>query len=230
MAEGASTSHNTATAPRRGRRPGNLTSGRTLLLSAAQRHFARLGFEGASLRLIAQDAGVTPALVIRLFGSKQGLYLAVIDHLHLEQQTQLANIKELQTLAPRNPLAALSSWVEMLTTIGPVLGDVPALMMHEAAPEIPGAVKNPEAVQRCEAIDTQLITPFKNASLPIFEQAQKAGILKSSSAQMTFSLLMGAVVSTLLLPRVVPDELRTAADFPQQTAASLLSLVVRHPT
>ena len=63
---------------RGGRRPG--TSGtREAILEAAQRGFAALGYDRTTIRAIAADAGVDPALVGHFFGSKQQLFLTVID-------------------------------------------------------------------------------------------------------------------------------------------------------
>lgn len=44
---------------------------------AATRLFAQLGFTATSVRAIAGQAGVDPALVIRHYGSKESLFLAV---------------------------------------------------------------------------------------------------------------------------------------------------------
>src|ERR671925_1009828 len=48
---------------------------REAILDAARGHFAAHGFEGATLRAIARDAGVDPALVSYYFGSKSGLFV-----------------------------------------------------------------------------------------------------------------------------------------------------------
>ncbi len=64
--------------PRTGRRPG--TGGTAeKILTAARANFARVGYEGGTIRAIAADAGVDPALVLHYFGSKQGLFRASVD-------------------------------------------------------------------------------------------------------------------------------------------------------
>lgn len=52
---------------------------RAAIEAAAKTLFAERGFEGASVRGIAAEAGVDPALVIRHFGSKEALFLRTID-------------------------------------------------------------------------------------------------------------------------------------------------------
>ena len=64
--------------PRTGRRPG--TGGtRERILGAARVHFARAGFEPATVRAIAAEARVDPALVLHYFGSKQELFRASVN-------------------------------------------------------------------------------------------------------------------------------------------------------
>lgn len=49
---------------------------RTAILAAARRRFADDGYERATIRAIAADAGIDPSMVIRYFGSKADLYAA----------------------------------------------------------------------------------------------------------------------------------------------------------
>ncbi len=63
---------------RSGRRPGNPDT-REAILTAARRIFAEKGFDKASIRAIATDAGVDPALVHHYFGTKDKLFLATIN-------------------------------------------------------------------------------------------------------------------------------------------------------
>ena len=65
--------------PRRvGRRPGAVDT-RAVVLAAARSEFAAHGYEKASMRGIARAAGVDAALLHHYFGSKDRLFLAVLD-------------------------------------------------------------------------------------------------------------------------------------------------------
>ncbi|ONK10870.1 TetR family transcriptional regulator [Streptomyces sp. MP131-18] len=69
---------------RPGRRPGKTVS-RQVILSVAMKRFAEVGYEGVSLRSIAREAQVDPALVRHFFASKEGLFEAVMrDAFHPE--------------------------------------------------------------------------------------------------------------------------------------------------
>jgi len=60
---------------RTGRRPGTPDT-RDTILAVARRRFATRGYDATSLRSIATEAQVDPALVIHYFGSKEGLFIA----------------------------------------------------------------------------------------------------------------------------------------------------------
>jgi AcrR family transcriptional regulator len=64
--------------PRTGRRPG-AGGTREKILAAARFHFAEAGYDGATIRGIAGEAGVDPALVLHYFGSKEGVFLAAVE-------------------------------------------------------------------------------------------------------------------------------------------------------
>jgi AcrR family transcriptional regulator len=49
------------------------------LLSAARHRFGQEGYDRTTIRAVAADVGVDPALVVRYFGSKQELFAAVAD-------------------------------------------------------------------------------------------------------------------------------------------------------
>jgi len=60
-----------------GRRPGNVDT-RGDIVAAARRVFASHGYEGASLREVARQAGVDPALVHHYFDGKASLFVAAM--------------------------------------------------------------------------------------------------------------------------------------------------------
>ncbi|MFD7734038.1 TetR family transcriptional regulator [Kitasatospora phosalacinea] len=82
----------TASGPRR--RPGRPTGSRTgrspardAILDAARNRFARHAYADTTIRAVAADAGVDPALVLHHFGSKRQLFAAALRFpLHLREQ------------------------------------------------------------------------------------------------------------------------------------------------
>jgi AcrR family transcriptional regulator len=63
---------------RPGRRPGD-SGTREAILRAARRQFSELGYDRTSLRSIAAEAGVDPTLVSHFHGSKQQLFVTVVE-------------------------------------------------------------------------------------------------------------------------------------------------------
>ncbi|MGI5129418.1 TetR family transcriptional regulator [Pseudonocardia sp. CA-107938] len=72
------TSPEPAAPRRRGRRPGGGDT-RSALLAAAREAFVELGYDGATVRGIAERAGVDAAMVNHWFGSKEQLFIAAMQ-------------------------------------------------------------------------------------------------------------------------------------------------------
>lgn len=62
------------------------------LLDTAVEHFGRRGFEGASTREIAAASGTTMSSITYHFGGKEGLYLAVADHIAMQIAARQADV------------------------------------------------------------------------------------------------------------------------------------------
>lgn len=62
----------------RGRRPGS-SGTREGILAAARASFSATGYEATSVRGIAREAGVDPALVHHFFGTKRELFVAALE-------------------------------------------------------------------------------------------------------------------------------------------------------
>ncbi|WBQ05453.1 TetR/AcrR family transcriptional regulator [Kribbella sp. CA-293567] len=63
--------------PARGKRSGDQT--RATILTAARERFAADGYERATIRAIAADAAIDPAMVMRYFGTKEKLFAAAAE-------------------------------------------------------------------------------------------------------------------------------------------------------
>lgn len=70
----------TAAGPRSGRREGTSTT-RAEILAAARRRFGQQGYAATTIRQVATDAGVDPALVHYFFKTKDGLFAAAVMQL-----------------------------------------------------------------------------------------------------------------------------------------------------
>lgn len=93
---------------------------RSSLIAAAMQAFARSGYEAVSTREIASAAGAHPALIGYHFGGKEGLYLAVFEHIAatMEQRIGPALAGMGQALArPGKPAEVAERSLAMLGTL-----------------------------------------------------------------------------------------------------------------
>jgi TetR/AcrR family transcriptional regulator, regulator of cefoperazone and chloramphenicol sensitivity len=88
---------------------------RARIRDAAIELFGATGFEKTTVRAIAERAGVSPALVIHLFGSKDGLRDACDDHLVEEW------IAEHEAADGRELTARLQEWLQDLESYRPIV-------------------------------------------------------------------------------------------------------------
>jgi AcrR family transcriptional regulator len=116
---------------RTGRRPG--TGGtRERILAAARSHFAEAGFDSATIRGIAGEAGVDPALVLHYFESKEGVFRAAVN-VPLEPGEFLPRLLEpgLDGLGERLVLFFVTTWDS--PTGSPLLGLIRSVVTNETA-------------------------------------------------------------------------------------------------
>ena len=120
---------------RTGRRPGPDTS-RGAILEAARRCFAQFGYDGASMRAIAAEAGVDPAVVLHFFGSKHGLFTAAVgwpfDPAVIAAELTAVRSEQLATRLAR---IFLGFWEDPRTR-GPLLAVLRSAMTHEPSAKL----------------------------------------------------------------------------------------------
>ncbi|MBP1771059.1 MAG: transcriptional regulator, TetR family [Holophagaceae bacterium] len=80
---------------------------RTSLLQAALVCFADHGFDGTSMRMIAETAGRPLSLLSHYFRNKEGLYLEVFKHIFETSGHRAADPALAANLDPRDPQAAV---------------------------------------------------------------------------------------------------------------------------
>jgi AcrR family transcriptional regulator len=94
---------------RTGRRPG-ASGTREAILDAARRAFAELGYQRATIRGVADLAGVDPALVHHYFGTKQALFVAAV-------QLPVNPVEHLMAVLAEDPAQAGRRMVETFLAI-----------------------------------------------------------------------------------------------------------------
>lgn len=134
------TSHSSggARAPkaRRGRkgRPAGSPPNREAILAAARAHFTELGYDSATLRGIAAQAGVDPALVLHYFGSKDRLFAAAME-LSIVSAEEIPELlgDDVDGLGERVLRLVLHSWEKSSDPANPMVALLRSAAGHEAA-------------------------------------------------------------------------------------------------
>lgn len=181
--------------PRR-RSPGRPVAGtpdqRNALLDAAKNAFARSGYAGASLRMIATDAQVTPALAAYYFKDKTGLLAAVID----ERVAPLVQALFAAVVAAGDdPLTQLQSFVRNYSATAARNPWLPQLIVREVLTE--QGVLRQEFAQR---FGFGLASRLRE----IVERAQRAGQIRAllASPAVVMSLISLCIFPFIATPLV----------------------------
>ena len=135
---------------------------RAAILAAAREQFAAAGYQGATIRAIATSAGIDPALVMRYYGNKEGLFAAAAEF-----DLRLPDLSAL----PRSQVGAtlvahfLDRWE----------GDEALMALLRTA------VTNESARERMQTIFATQVGPQigKLSGLPRADAAARAGLISS---------------------------------------------------
>ncbi|MCW7945270.1 TetR family transcriptional regulator [Streptomyces hygroscopicus] len=135
---------------------------RTAILAAARERFASDGYERATIRAIAKDAQIDPSMVMRYYGSKEGLFDAVLD-------VDL-RMPDPQRLRPHDVGEAL---VDHFLTLWEENNGVLTALLRVG-------VTNPAGAQRLQGIFRDQVLPVAQRICPDPEQAPaRAGLIVS---------------------------------------------------
>jgi AcrR family transcriptional regulator len=134
---------------------------RKRILRAARQRFSIEGYERTTIRAVAADAAIDPSMVMRYYGSKEGLFAAVTSF--------DLRLPELGAIAHEERGAALvrhffSRWE------GHADDDALPVLLRTA-------VTNEPAAERMRAIFARQLVPKIAAVCPEGEAAQRAGLI-----------------------------------------------------
>jgi len=175
----------------RGRRPGT-TETRGAILEAAREAFAAKGFRGTTIRGVAAEARVDPALVHHYFGTKDDLFLAAL-RMPLDPRVVLPAVLQegLDGAAERLLRAFLSVWDDPIAR-QPLV----AMVRSSLAPDSPGNLLQ-------EGMLRMVLKPLAEA-LPARDAERRAQLVAS---QMIGLIMMRYVLALEPLASMPRDEL-----------------------
>jgi AcrR family transcriptional regulator len=166
-----------------------MTDSRSALLAAAAEEFARHGLKGARIQAIVERAGVNERMIYHHFGSKDGLYAAVLEaqsHGLVQAWGQL--IDKAAELPPYEGMRKVLAGFADLFAARPLLV---ALWLHEALDGWP-TLPPPAAAA----------VPFPKLR-ELYERGQRQGVFRADCPfEVAYGVAMNALVgSAVLAPR-----------------------------
>jgi AcrR family transcriptional regulator len=154
---------------RTGRRPG-VSGTREAILDAARRAFAEQGYQQATIRGVAELAGVDPALVHHYFGTKQDLFVAAVEFpINPVERLTAVLAEDRERVGERMIGVFLSVWDHaanaspLLALVRSAVGDEHAAAMlrefitEEVLGQIARQLGSPDARFRATLVGSQLV-------------------------------------------------------------------------
>lgn len=183
---------------------------RNRLLQAARRRFAVFGYDRTTTRDIAADAGVNISLIKRYFGSKQGLFVEVLNE-SSRLFTRAAGPPG-ETDRPADPRDLVDMLMASLhTNAWPDFGDEhPIMLMVRHAATDPATVR----LRR-----QSMLTGIAEV-----ERALPAGAGTAQHRRLRAEMIVALYIGMVVLRGLLPDEPLAAAG-PDELRAALLRFV-----
>lgn len=177
------------------RSPDRSNDSRELLLKAAKTVFARKGYDGATVKELAEEAGVNVSLVSYYFGGKEGLFKACLEQFGRETLAVVQRI-----------LKAPESTEDLRVRL--TLYAEEFVMTHVNEPELTAIIH-----REC-ALDLPFTREvFSNVFIKIFESlmqflksAQKSGFLRQDlDLHVTSALFTGGIIHMTRMDHLAKD-------------------------
>jgi len=160
---------------------------RTSILIAAQKLFSELGYEGTSTRQIAKESGANMSMINYYFGSKEGVFIEVINDRIKGFKAELISINEDRIL----PLEKLMKVIEGYTKR--ILSDIPFhKMMHR---EI-SLAQRPEMCLKLKDAMSGNMQVIEN----IINNGVADGTFRPVDTRMLIATIIGTISSVATMP------------------------------
>ena len=172
--------------------PGKADATRERIMQSARERFSREGFERTTIRAVAADAAIDPALVMRYFGSKEGLFAAAS-----EIDLELPDLRAVPRGEVGRRLAA--NFVERWET-GPSAGALKVLLRT--------ATSNEAARERLREIFEQQLMRMLSSAVPKAEVPARASLVATQIlglALCRYILQLPPIVA--LSPKALADDI-----------------------
>lgn len=181
----------------RGRPAQSDSVGSDAILRNARKTFGKRGFDATSVREIARDSGVDPALVAHHFGTKDRLWVAVVEQIAQQMAATIDATAQLRS-STQNPQERVAQAIIMF--IDQVFEEPDVGLFFSTAAT--------EEDQRLNALIDKLVRPYYEVLDPLFVDAKRQNAMCFNDPTLLLFMLLNAISETVshshLLARFSP--------------------------
>lgn len=160
---------------------------RVNILEAAEKLFSELGYEGASTRQIAKEAGANMAMINYYFGSKEGVFMEIMGQRVSDFKHQLKEIKEMDATVMEKLLLVVERYATR------ILCNLTFHKMMQRELSLP---------QRPEMFSTIKSAMLENMSVieAIITEGIEEGTFRKVDVRMLIATVMGTISNVAISP------------------------------
>lgn len=167
------------------------------ILRNARKTFGNRGFEATSVREIARDSGVDPALVAHHFGTKDRLWIAVVEQIAQQMAATIDATSQLRS-SMLNPQERVAQAIILF--IDQVFEEPDIGMFFSTAAT--------EEDERLNTLIDKLVRPYYDVLNPLFVEAKRQNAMCFNDPTLLLFMLLNAISETVshshLLARFSP--------------------------
>jgi AcrR family transcriptional regulator len=163
---------------------------RSSILAAAETLFSELGYEGTSTRQIAKESGANMSMINYYFGSKEGVFLEIMNR-------RLENFKAELTIIDEYKISQMEKLFKVIE--GYTKRILANISFHKMMHRELSLAQRPEMY--CKVKDAM------TGNLRVIEKIIQDGIAEGSFRQIDIRMLMGSLMGTITYVATMPSKI-----------------------
>ncbi|MCX2478467.1 TetR family transcriptional regulator [Pedobacter sp. MC2016-15] len=163
---------------------------RSSILAAAETLFSELGYEGTSTRQIAKESGANMSMINYYFGSKEGVFLEIMNR-------RLENFKAELTIIDEYKISQMEKLFKVIE--GYTKRILSNISFHKMMHRELSLAQRPEMY--CKVKDAM------TGNLRVIEKIIQDGIAEGSFRQVDIRMLMGSLMGTITYVATMPSKI-----------------------
>ncbi|AXF23061.1 TetR family transcriptional regulator [Burkholderia pyrrocinia] len=170
----------------RGRPLADASVGPDVILRAARRTFAKRGYDATSVREVARELGIDAALIAHHFGTKETLWLAVVEQIAELAEPMFDALRALRTSS--------------LPHRERVRRAIELCVDHEFEEPDIGMFFSTAATEegcRLDQLQARLVRPYHDVMVPLLSDAVQAGAIRAADPVVLFFMIASAIGMTV---------------------------------